>query len=109
LDGIFLMSIFERIKKAIFGDRPANSVATRKPAAPPERTTTAKPAPGAAGIPASPADAAWERREPIDVAAQARDAGAREKRREGAGVIRRLTSIVKLAKSRAGVIAGPPP
>jgi hypothetical protein len=86
------MSVFERIKNAIFGDKPAKPAASAKPAAPPDRTT-AKPSPASAGIPASPADAAWERREPIDVEAVLIDRAAKNPQK-----LNWRTSIVDLMK-----------
>ena len=86
------MSVFERIKKAIFGDKPEKPAASAQPTAPPERTT-ATPSPTAGGIPASPADAAWERREPIDVEAVLIDRAAKNPQK-----LNWRTSIVDLMK-----------
>jgi hypothetical protein len=86
------MSVFERIRNAIFGDKPAKPAVPAKPAAPPERTT-AKPSPAGGGIPASPADAAWERREPIDVEAVLIDRAAKNPQK-----LNWRTSIVDLMK-----------
>lgn len=64
------MSLFDRIKEAIFRGKHES-----RPLAPDPKTPSAgKPAPvvpttTAAGIPASPANAAWERREEVDVEA----------------------------------------
>jgi hypothetical protein len=71
------MSLFGRIKDAIFGDKTAKPSPTPRSAAPSQPSRpVGSPAGSAAGssatgdgIPASPANAAWERREPVDVEA----------------------------------------
>lgn len=72
------MSIFTRIKNAIFGSKPAQ----QKPAA------TAP-----AGIPANPASAAWERRDPVDVEAVLQGLASRNAQK-----LNWQTSIVDLLK-----------
>ena len=60
------MSLFSRIKDAIFrGKHESRPVAP----APSTKPTPANPAPTSSGIPASPANAAWERREEVDIEA----------------------------------------
>jgi hypothetical protein len=87
------MSIFSRIKEAIFGDEgpvtpraPANSA--RAPAAKPAPPAAAMP-PG--GIPASPAAARWEREVDVEAVLEARAGKSPQK-------LNWRTSIVDLMK-----------
>jgi hypothetical protein len=54
------MSIFTRIKDAIFGHKPAARSAAPRPAVPPRSSTSSS-------IPASPADARWDAPARVDV------------------------------------------
>jgi 3-oxoacyl-ACP reductase-like protein len=56
------MSIFTKIKDAIFGNRPAVQAQTKAAPAP---SAAPRPVTPSAGIPASPADAKWDA--PVDV------------------------------------------
>jgi hypothetical protein len=60
------MSLFSRIKDAIFRGKHESRPVSPAPASKP---TPANPQPTTTGIPASPANAAWERREEVDVEA----------------------------------------
>jgi len=69
------MSIFTRIKDAIFGDAKARQTARTSPGAPvkPAMKPTAVPPPAATqGIPASPADAKWEREVDVEAVLESR-------------------------------------
>jgi hypothetical protein len=59
------MSIFSAIKDAIFGHKTADAETSRTTAAPPRQPAT--PAPPQAGIPASPAQAKWEREVDVEL------------------------------------------
>ena len=84
------MSIFTRIKNAIFGDeRPAEAAAPRSAGAP-KPAVAPKPA-AAPGIPASPADAKWEREVDVEAVLEARSAKNPQK-------LNWRTSIVDLMK-----------
>jgi hypothetical protein len=72
------MSIFTRIKDAIFGHKPAARSGSSAPVSTAPRAGPATPAPRGAttsGIPASPADAKWDA--PVDVDAVLSDLAAR--------------------------------
>ena len=101
------MSIFTRIKDAIFSRRPATQSNTPMP----DVTTTATPKPGAPqprphttpvgdpgktnfpGIPASPADAKWDRPSEVDVEEVLRELAAKNPQQ-----LNWKTSIVDLMK-----------
>jgi hypothetical protein len=86
------MSIFSRIKDAIFGQRPETRSAAPTPARhPPTASTTGTPA--TSGIPASPADARWERPAEVDVDAVLSDLAAKNPQK-----LNWKTSIVDLMK-----------
>jgi hypothetical protein len=88
------MSLFGRIKDAIFGDKPAKPAAPPKsPASPPQQANRPSAPAESRGIPASPANAAWERREPVDVEAVLIDLAARNPEK-----LNWRTSIVDLMK-----------
>jgi hypothetical protein len=61
------MSIFSRIKNAIFGHAKDEQTARTTPAAPVKPTPAAKP-----GIPASPVDAKWEREVDVEAVLESR-------------------------------------
>ncbi|HET9475455.1 MAG TPA: DUF3597 domain-containing protein [Steroidobacteraceae bacterium] len=84
------MSIFARIKNAIFGDeRPVEAAAPRS-AGTPKPVVAPKPA-ATSGIPASPADAKWEREVDVEAVLEARSANNPQK-------LNWRTSIVDLMK-----------
>jgi len=68
------MSIFTRIKDAIFGDAKAQATARTSPAAParPAARPSGVPPAAARGIPASPADAKWEREVDVEAVLESR-------------------------------------
>jgi hypothetical protein len=78
------MSIFTRIKDAIFGHEPSAEAVAPKPAAAPKPVTTS-------GIPASPADAKWEREVDVEAVLESRSAASHQK-------LNWQTSIVDLMK-----------
>ena len=63
------MSLFDRIKDAIFRGKHESRPLSPDPKAPYEKPKPVVPVTTSPGIPASPADAAWERREEVDVEA----------------------------------------
>jgi hypothetical protein len=86
------MSIFSRIKDAIFGQRPeTRSAAPTTARHPPTASTTGTPA--TSGIPASPADARWDRPAEVDVDAVLSDLAAKNPQK-----LNWKTSIVDLMK-----------
>ena len=86
------MSIFSRIKDAIFGQRAeTRSAAPTTARHPPTASTTGTPA--TTGIPASPADAKWERPAEVDVDAVLSDLAAKNPQK-----LNWKTSIVDLMK-----------
>lgn len=86
------MSIFSRIKDAILGNKPGKSMQSPPPVNPAPGAAT-RTATSSAGIPASPANAAWERREDVDVEAVLTDLAAKNPQK-----LNWKTSIVDLMK-----------
>ena len=84
------MSIFTRIKNAIFGDERPAEAAAPKSAGAPKPVVAPKPA-ATSGIPASPADAKWEREVDVEAVLEARSANNPQK-------LNWRTSIVDLMK-----------
>jgi Domain of unknown function (DUF3597) len=63
------MSLFERIKDAIFRGKHESRPLSPDPKAPYAKPKPEVPVTTSPGIPASPANAAWERREEVDIEA----------------------------------------
>lgn len=85
------MSIFSAIKDAIFGHRPAAKAPSPSSSPRPQAAPTAQPGAAPSGIPASPANAKWDR--PVDVEQVMTELAAKSQQK-----LNWQTSIVDLMK-----------